>query len=412
MRVRILGAVLLVLGVVGALLVGVLGDARDRPGARLQQAPAYVHDGRDRQLVVDGFYDVWLRNQQAPFAWSGDVGACRPGRVSDGTRAATLSQINYFRSMAGLRPVGLVDDLDEVAQRTALIMDANQALSHDPPPGWDCRTLPGARMAARSNLALGSAGRGARAITEYVLDRGRHNRQVGHRRWLFAPRTARVATGSTARANAVAVVGMPQHRRRVPTWIPWPSRGFFPAPLEPRGRWSLSTSRGRTDFSRARVRVLGPDGERLRVRLMPVRGGIGPDTLVWKVRGLTAPTSTRDATHRVRVSRVRRGGRRLRPVRWTVRLVLPDRPVTAVTPPQVSGRFEPGAAVYASRGTWSPQPTAHHYQWLRDGVPITGATDPWYQVRLEDRHHVLGVRVRASAPWYVPGSATVGQRVP
>lgn len=410
MRVRIIGAALLLLGAVvgGVALV----DDPDRPRATLQQAPRYVHDGSDRDRVVDGFYDVWLRNQRAPFEWDGDVGDCRPGRVSDATRSSTLSQINYFREMAGLRSVGLVDDLDPVVQRTALIMDANQALSHDPPEGWSCRTRSGARLAGRSNLALGSAGRGAQAITQYVLDPGRRNRQVGHRRWLFAPRTARVATGSTARANAVAVVGMPQHRRRVPTWIPWPSRGYFPSPLEPAGRWSLSTSRGRTDFSRARVRVVGPGGERLPVREMRVRHGMGPTTLVWRVRGLTRPTRSQDAVHRVRVSRVRRGGRRLRPVRWTVRLVLPDRSVVSTDPPEVSGRFVPGGAVYVHKGSWSPQPTAFHYQWLRDGRPITGETRSFYQVRAEDRGHTVSARVSATAPWYVAGVATAGLPVP
>lgn len=411
MRIRMVVAVLVSLCAAVAGVV-VLVHEGGRPGATLQHAPRYVHDGRDRAHVVDGFYDVWLHNETTAFTWTGEVSSCRPGQVSDATRAATLGQINYFRSMAGLRPVGLVEDLDAVVQRTALIMEANQALSHDPPPGWDCRTAPAARLAARSNLALGSAGRGAQAITQYVKDPGRHNRQVGHRRWLFAPRTARVATGSTTRANAVAVVGMPQHRRRVPPWISWPSRGYFPSPLEPRGRWSLTTSLGRVDFSRARVRVVGPDGERLPVRLMPVRPRLGPNTLVWRVRGLTMPTRGRDARHRVRVTGVRRAGNRLRPLRWNVRLVLPDRPLVNTAPPEVSGSFEPGGAVYAYPGTWSPRATAVHYQWLRDGEPIAGETRSFYQIEPADAGSTISARVRATAPWYAAGVATAGRAVP
>lgn len=413
MRTRVVLVVLL-LGLVG--LVAVVHDGgREDPGASLQRSGGY--DPHDRRQVIDTFYDVWLANQQVPLGWTGSRDGCRPGRVSSAAQAATLSQVNYFRTLVGLRRVRFDDATAGLAQRTALIMDANMALSHFPPRSWRCRTQAGAWLASRSNLALGTAGRarGAQAVTRYVEDAGARNRQVGHRRWLFSPRTAVMASGTTGRANALVVVGMPQHRAAVPSYLRWPSAGYFPAPLEPRGRWSLSASRRGTDFSRARVQVVGPDGRRLAVERYPVRNGMGPNTLVWKVGDLVRPTVTTDVSYRVRVSGIRRGGRVLAPVAWTVTLVRPDRALTPVQAPEVIGTYAVGETVFASAGTWSRTPDRLSYQWLRDGEPIPGQVYRFYRLALGDEGHRIGVRVRAAADYFQPAvaevaGATVGPR--
>ncbi|MBD8869472.1 CAP domain-containing protein [Nocardioides donggukensis] len=391
--------------VVGAVVaLGVPAQAVD--------SSSYQHHRARAESVIDGFYDSWLVHEQAPFSWSGDVSACRPGRPSDAVTASTFAQINYFRAVAGLRPVGVLGDLDGAVQQTALMMDANRALSHDPPQSWACRTKLAARTAGRSNLALGSTVRGAPAITQYVLDPGRHNKQVGHRRWLFNPRTARMASGSTRRANALAVVGMPQHSEPVPSYVPWPARGAFPSPLEPRGRWSLSASRPGTDFSRARVRVLGPKGNRIPLTRRKVKDGMGPNTLVWQMSRVKRPSVGQELSYRVRVTKVRRNGRRLDPVRWTVTLVRPDRPVLSTAAPTISGTPEVGSTLVVSDGAWSPAPSSLEHQWFRDGEPLVGQVHRFYRLQERDAGTVISVRVRAGVRHYVSGRVTAQVSVP
>ena len=411
MRTRV-GLVVLLFGVVG-LLAYVGGRDGEQPGASLQRSPGY--DATDRRQVIDTFYDVWLRNQQVPLGWTGARSECRPGHISSAAQAATLSQVNYFRTLVGLRHVRFDDSTDNVAQRTALIMDANSKLSHFPPRTWRCRTRAGAWLASRSNLALGSAGtaKGAQAVTRYVEDAGAGNRQVGHRRWLFSPRTAMMASGSTARANALVVVGMPQHTAPVPSYVRWPSAGYFPAPLEPHGRWSLSASRRGTDFRHARVAVRGPDGALVPVTQFPVRDGMGPNTLVWKVAGVQRPTVTQDVTYRIRVSGIRRSGTRLDPVAWEVTFVTPDRTLEPVQAPAVIGTYAVGETVFASTGTWSQPLAGAAYQWLRDGAPIPGQTYRFYRLAAADAGHRVTVRVRASAAYFLPAEAeATGDTVP
>lgn len=412
MRTRI---VLLVAGlsVLGALLVLVHEKHPDRPGAALrsERSPRVAIDRGDRQGVIDGFYDIWLRNQKVPIGWTGSVSECRPGKVSNAAEEATRTQINYFRAMVGLRPVSLLQDLEGTAQRTALMMDANNQISHYPPDNWRCRTSAGDRLASRSVLALGSGARGARAISLYVSEPGRGNVHVGHRRWLFNPRTAAMSHGSTASASTVVVIGMPQHDQPVPRWMPWPSPGYFPSYLEPHGRWSLSTSSRRTDFSYARVAVTDGAGRGYAVRRHAPVDGMGPKTLVWQVTDLTRPAVGKDRTYHVRVTGIRRNGYRIPAVSWSVTLVVPDRRTRVVEQPVLRGRLAVGQELTVSAGTWAPRASVVRYQWYRDGAPIPDQRKPYYRLTSADGGREVTVRVSGGAPYYLPGTTSLGGRV-
>lgn len=382
---------------------GVASPVQSDPSSRK------AYDRTSRQGVIDAFYDTWLHNLNVPLGWTGSVRGCEAGQVSDAARAATLGQINYFRVVAGLRRVTFDPNLSPVAQRTALMMDANNQLSHDPPDSWACRTDAADRLAGRANLALGSSATGARAIDRYLRDAS--HVYAGHRRWLLNPRTAVMSAGSTGEANAVAVVGMPQHSLSVPRWIPWPSAGYFPSPLEPNGRWSLSAANPRTDFAKASVRVSDTGGRLYPVRKYPVANGFGPRTLVWKVSDLRRPTAGKDAAYRVRVSGIFRGGERLPAVSYTVTLVKPDRVARLVESPRILGSFAAGQELVATPGTWYPRTNRVTFQWLRDGVALPGATYAFYVVKAGDVNHTISVVVRAEPAYYLPGRVVLSGRV-
>ena len=386
------------------LLVSLPGPVQSEP------APRVAYDATSRQGVINAFYDTWLRNQKVPLGWTGSVSGCKAGQISDAARAATLGQINYFRAVAGLRPVAFDPELGPVAQRTALMMDANNQLSHDPPDSWACRTDAADRLASRANLALGSSTTGASAISRYLRDAS--HVYAGHRRWLLNPRTAVMSAGSTAEGNAVVVVGMPQHSLSVPRWIPYPSAGYFPSPLEPDGRWSLSASNPRTDFAKASVTVSDTSGRLYPVNKYPVGNGFGPRTLVWHVSDLQQPTVGKDAAYRVRVSGVFRNGERLPAVSYTVTLVKPDRVARIVESPRIVGTFAPGQELIATSGTWYPRTNRVTYQWLRDGVAIAGATSPFYWAKAGDAGHTISVVVRAEPAYYLAGRVVLSGRVP
>ncbi len=220
-----------------------------------------------------------------PTGWSGAYAGCRPGNVTKRSRKATLRALNLVRAMAGLDPVGFRPKLNRQAQRAALMMGANQSLSHYPDRSWKCWSKAGAKAAQTGNLALRwPVLRSGEVIDQYVDDEGANNTAVGHRRWILNPSTRWMGTGSTDIANALVVVTPPASGRATPTWIPWPTAGWFPHQMEPAGRWSFSTTSDRYDLARAKVGVRVVKGRKLKVKRHAFQRGAGPDTLVWQVK--------------------------------------------------------------------------------------------------------------------------------
>lgn len=79
---------------------------------------------------------------------------------------------------------------------------------------------------------------------------------------------------------------------------------------------------------------------------------------------------------------------------------------TSVEAPAVTGVAKIGRWLKASPGTWAPSPETVAYQWLRDGVPIRGATANTYHIKALDWGARLSVRVTVSGTAYDTGNAT------
>lgn len=54
------------------------------------------------------------------------------------------------------------------------------------------------------------------------------------------------------------------------------------------------------------------------------------------------------------------------------------------TQPTIAGRARVGETLHTDGGTWSPEDVSLNYQWLRDNVPISGATSASYTLTAED----------------------------
>lgn len=78
--------------------------------------------------------------------------------------------------------------------------------------------------------------------------------------------------------------------------------------------------------------------------------------------------------------------------------------------PRVSGSAQVGESVRADPGVWQPSPVQLTYQWLRDGAPISGATDRVYSVIATDSGRTLSVQVSGSKAGYTT-KATASEAV-
>ncbi|WP_143055015.1 M4 family metallopeptidase [Nocardioides luteus] len=69
--------------------------------------------------------------------------------------------------------------------------------------------------------------------------------------------------------------------------------------------------------------------------------------------------------------------------------------IASTAPPTISGTARVGYTLTATKGSWSPTATSVKYQWLRNGVAISGATASTYKLTGAD--HTKEIRVRVTA---------------
>ncbi|KQY56093.1 hypothetical protein ASD11_16650 [Aeromicrobium sp. Root495] len=79
--------------------------------------------------------------------------------------------------------------------------------------------------------------------------------------------------------------------------------------------------------------------------------------------------------------------------------------------PTVSGTAKLGATLTASTGTWTPAPDSFTYQWLADGVAVSGSTGKTFVPRAAQVGKNIAVRVSAVRPAYVSAPRTSAETV-
>jgi len=240
--------------------------------------------GPSRSAIARQYQTVFLPTLSVANDWNGSVSGCNPGGTGPAYEQATLTAVNYMRGLADLPAVSFDAALNSKSQSAALIMTAQGNLDHHPPQSWACWTEAGYDAASHSNLSLNVTG--PAAIAGYMRDPGATNDVVGHRRWILYSAALTMGTGSTSASNALYVVGA-RLLFVTPTWVAWPTQGFFPWQLEPGGRWSLSLPGA--DFTKASIRA-SVGGTPLGVNQAGVRTGIGDNTISWQV-ALPAPAN-------------------------------------------------------------------------------------------------------------------------
>ncbi len=181
-------------------------------------------EGQGGNPAAEGLCARWNadRQQLGEGSWNGSVNSCDEGDISADGRANALRQLNLYRFIAGMPEVVTDPTRDGQAQECALMMHANNALSHNPPMGWNCYSGGGASAAGSSNIASGP---GVMAVDMYMSDFGNET-TMGHRRWILNNRLGPVGLGSTSGYSCMWVIGGSGNANF--DWMAWPSAGVFP----------------------------------------------------------------------------------------------------------------------------------------------------------------------------------------
>lgn len=343
-------------------------------------APFFSIDIHNREQVRLFYNAVFTASQDTPIEWTGDVDLNNPGTTAAAFKEAVALRVNYFRAMAGVPSViTFNDEYSRKDQMAALMMSANNALSHTPPDTWMDYTAEGAEAASHSNISLGH--NGWDAVFGQMQDNGSNNSVAGHRRWILYPQTQTMGTGDVpeqndySAANALWVfdgrfgAARPSTREE---FVSWPPPGFVPYPLI-FARWSFAYPDA--DFSSATV-TMTQNSTDIPINLEPVANGYGENTLVWVWNNLDSSTNpapsavTADTPVQVKIDHVMVQGTQ-RSFNYEVTIFDPATPGPGtVTPKLVSA-----PVCYVGRDnpiTIAADPNATAWQWRYSTArPIT-----------------------------------------
>ena len=226
------------------------------------------------------------RTNLAEGTWSGNVASCVVGDISADGRANALRLFNMYRWFADLPAVVTEASRDAQAQSCALMMDANNMLSHEPPSTWLCYTVAGAMGAMTSNI---SSGPGVGSVAGYMLDSGNETTH-GHRRIVLSNRLGPIGLGSTGQGGASCMQNIGGTGNAGKAWVAWPPPGPFPMQAYGSGTrslsqtgWSVQTQRSITltsatvtvtsagaDRPMTMSQLTGSYGESNAIRLVPM----------------------------------------------------------------------------------------------------------------------------------------------
>ncbi len=154
--------------------------------------------------------------------WSGDVASCMAGDLSADARTNALRVVNLYRFLANLPAVTDDPTLDAGDQACALMMRANNMLSHTPPNTWLCWTQAGSDAAGASNI---SGGQAVSSVDAYMIDDGNPT-TLGHRRWMLSNSLGPIGIGGTDKASCMHTLGGTGKAGKA--WMAWPAPGVIP----------------------------------------------------------------------------------------------------------------------------------------------------------------------------------------
>lgn len=215
--------------------------------------PADIAIDPDQQAIADHWSALTPADTQPYLTLPSVLSPYLIGELTPEYLASGLQYLNFLRGLAGLQQVTLSDHLCVQAQYGAVLLAANDTLTHSPEKPADMEASffrMGANAAASSNLSM-RFGFDQGALLQSALqghmdeDSPLNRLDLGHRRWLLDPLLGKVGFGLAASASGKQYIVVPvtddSGTGALPEVLCWPAAGQFPnnvfAPGTP---WSVT----------------------------------------------------------------------------------------------------------------------------------------------------------------------------
>jgi hypothetical protein len=266
-------------------------------------------DLTDRDEALKLYNEEYLESSLSlsELSWSGNLSSCDEGTISQTAYDKTLQRINYFRTICGLPSVTWNSSWHPNCQKLALMFDANDDWSHNPPSSWSCYDAAAADVGDDCNVSYGTFG--PESINEWMKERGSWNSKVIHRRWILFSRAKDFGYGTTPAGSALYCIANTSGALPAssPSYVAYPPE-FIPQSLV-YDRWSFSVTNSVSfysgvDFDNAEISMNDASGNEVALTIIErTDNGYADQTIVWEPSGIEIAASS-DVVYTVKLGNV------------------------------------------------------------------------------------------------------------
>jgi hypothetical protein len=208
-----------------------------------------------RQKAVDDWYNIKRANEVYSFYADGGSGLCNKGYLNPEIYKKIITQLNYYRRLAGCSEITLDSLFNEQTQAFLLTALSNKdsARIH---PGLKCYSLDAANAWGNVISAGNFNTNYSSPVPHFLSNSGDNSKDLINRIWLLYPRLSRVGYGHTNGVYGIKVTGDGTENTSItsPEYVAWPPKGFIlEEVMNSRSKWSFTMLNA--DFSEVIVSV-------------------------------------------------------------------------------------------------------------------------------------------------------------
>jgi hypothetical protein len=247
-----------------------------------------------KEKVIELYKNLYVTSEVDSIVWNGNAKKCECGKLEKEIYSKATDRVNFFRQVCGLDAIGISEELNKEAQDAALLIKANNQLTHAPSKSMKCYSESAANGCERSCLGFTDYKYFpfTSFITGFMKDYGASNYFVGHRKWILYTKLEKFGYGATNNTEALQTVnGVSYSKFLGLDFIPYPWNGYVPVDfIFP--KWSFSIPENKeVDFSRTAISMTDHNGKAIALKKLKEYKNYLDHTIVWEATGLFSEDS-------------------------------------------------------------------------------------------------------------------------
>jgi hypothetical protein len=245
-----------------------------------------------KERTIKLYDSLYQTSEIDTIVWNGNLKNCNPGNLSNSILIKAQNRINFFRKVNGLSEVKNNPNLNKDAQSAALLVKANNQLTHNAKSTMKCYSKSASNGCLKSCIGFSDWVFFPKTsfVSGFICDFGDANYFVGHRRWLLYSKLSEFGYGATNNSEAILTAdGVNYDSLNSPNFVAYPWNGYVPVDLI-FPKWSFSIPDNKeVDFSKTTITMTDHNGKSLKLNRLKIYPNYLDHTIVWTATDLFSP---------------------------------------------------------------------------------------------------------------------------